>query len=211
MEKNENLQQGQWSQNVIVADADYIDQVAFNLIVNFERMLGRRIPPADLPRWAECVALDGGLRANGEEQQQTQVVLIHEKQSAQMHNFQPGKYDTELHEQAFRGPLGEFAVNAYPVEDVTTKDGFLLDVLSTMLSVPDVKRIMVIPNAEREGVYDRVRHILRQVPEGKTVTVFAMQPLPGGPFRQEILGYSLLQALGIRAEEIGCNYSALSA
>ena len=120
-----------------------------------------------------------------------------------MHNFQPGKYDTELHEQAFRGPLGEFVVNAYPVEDVTTKDGFLLDVLSTMLSVPDVKRIMVIPNAEREGVYDRVRHILRQVPEGKTVTVFAMQPLPGGPFRQEILGYSLLQALGIRAEEIG--------
>jgi len=30
-----------------------------------------------------------------------------------------------------------------------------------------------------------------------------MQPMEGGNFRQEILGYSLMQALGIRAEEIG--------
>ena len=36
-----------WSENVIVADADYIDKVAFDLTVNFERMIGRRIPPAD--------------------------------------------------------------------------------------------------------------------------------------------------------------------
>ena len=65
MEKEERKSLGQWSQNVIVADADYVDDVAFNLIVNFERMLGRRIPPADMARWAECIALDGGLRADG--------------------------------------------------------------------------------------------------------------------------------------------------
>ena len=27
------------SENIIIADADYVDSVAFNLIVNFERML----------------------------------------------------------------------------------------------------------------------------------------------------------------------------
>ena len=47
---------------MILADADYIDKVAFNLIVNFERMLGRRIPQADMARWIDCVALDGGIR-----------------------------------------------------------------------------------------------------------------------------------------------------
>ena len=41
--------------HVIIVDADYIDRVAFNLIVNFERMLERRIPQADLARWMECV------------------------------------------------------------------------------------------------------------------------------------------------------------
>ena len=52
----------QWSENVIIADGDYVDRVAFNLIVNFERMIGRRIPNADMARWLDCIALDGGLR-----------------------------------------------------------------------------------------------------------------------------------------------------
>ena len=50
----------EWSENVILADADYVDRVAFNLIVNFERMIGRRIPQADMARWLDCVALDSG-------------------------------------------------------------------------------------------------------------------------------------------------------
>ena len=36
----------------------------------------------------------------------------------------------------------------------------------------------------------------------KRITVFAMEPKPGGNFRQEILGYSLMAALGISADEI---------
>ena len=61
---------------MILVDADYVDKVAFNLIVNFERMLGRRIPQADIARWIDCVALDGGIR---EGEHETQVVLIHQK------------------------------------------------------------------------------------------------------------------------------------
>ena len=34
------------------------------------------------------------------------------------------------------------------------------------------------------------------------MTVFAMQPMAGGNFRQEILGYSLMAALGISGDEI---------
>ena len=57
-----------WTHHVILVDADYVDKVAFNLIVNFERMLGRRIPQADMARWLECVALDGGMRASQDSQ-----------------------------------------------------------------------------------------------------------------------------------------------
>jgi len=46
--------------------------------------------------------------------------------------------------------------------------------------------------------------VLRYVDDdAKRVTVFTMQPMEGGNFRQEILGYSLMSALGIRSEEIG--------
>ena len=63
-----------WSENVIIADADHIDNVAFDLIVNFERMIGRRIPPADMAKWVDCVALDGGIREGDNE---VLVILIH--------------------------------------------------------------------------------------------------------------------------------------
>ena len=46
------MNEEQWTENVILADADYADSVAFDLIVNFERMLGRRIPQADMVQWA---------------------------------------------------------------------------------------------------------------------------------------------------------------
>lgn len=189
------------NKHVIIVDADYIDHVAFNLTVNFERMLERRIPQADLARWVECIALDGGVRES-EEQQETTVVLIHEKEVERLRNFTPADYGKELNEKAFRSGLGEFVIHAVPVEDITNKTSLLLDTIDLMTDQKEVKRIMVVPNAEEGGVYDQVRHHLKSVNDDKHITVFAMQPMPGGNFRQEILGYSLMQALGIRGEEV---------
>lgn len=184
--------------NVILADGDYIDKVTFDLIVNFERMIGRRIPPADMARWVDCVALDGGLR---EGEHSTQVVIIHAKNRERLENFTPSHYADELDGKAFKDNLGEFCISALPVEDIVTAQDFFLDILDTLLEKKEVKRIMLIPNAERD--YDAVRRRLQKVDdEDKRITVFAMQPMPGGNFLQEILGYSLMSALGIRAEEI---------
>ena len=173
---NNHLQEVRWSENVILADADYIDRVAFNLIVNFERMLGRRIPQADIAR-------------------------IHQKGKLGLENFVPSAYK-ELDGKAFKDHLGEFAINAYPIEQIAGED-FFTEVLSLVTAQKEVKRVMVIPNLEEDTIYNKVREALRQVDdEEKRVTLFAMQPLTGGNYRQEILGYSLMAALGIRAEEI---------
>lgn len=184
---------------MIVADADYIDKVAFDLTVNFERMIGRRIPKADLARWIDCVALDGGVR---EGEQQTQVVLIHDKRRDSLQNFIPGNYAGELHGQAFRDHLGEFCLSAYPVEEMVSKTDFLTDVLQTVCTQDEVKRVMVIADVDQAGVLDSIRTVLRRADDEKRITVFAMAPMAGGNFRQEILGYSLMAALGIRAEEV---------
>ncbi len=189
-----------WSENVILVDADYADKVTFDLIVNFERMIGRRIPKADMARWLECVALDGGLR---EGRNETQVVLIHGKGKTQMENFTPGEYASELDGKAFNGNLGEFTLSSLPVEDdMVTAGDLFTDALGIICNSKDVKRVMVIPDAET--IYNNVRNTLHHIDtDEKRITVFAMQPMPGGNFRQEILGYSLMQALGIRADEIG--------
>lgn len=187
----------EWCENMIIADADYIDKVAFDLIVNFERMLMRRIPQADMARWIDCVALDGGVREGGNH---TQVALIHDKANSRMENFAPSVYGAELDGKAFSDNLGEFTISSIAVENMVGKDDLMCEVLAEACRRKEVKRIMVVPG---EGeAYDAVRHTLRHVDDDKRITVFAMQPMPGGNFRQEILGYSLMSALGIRAEEL---------
>jgi hypothetical protein len=189
-----------WTENVIVADADYIDRVAFNLIVNFERMLGRRIPQADMARWVECIALDGGLR---EGEHETHVVLIHDKDRTAFENFVPVRFDEELHGKAFRGNLGEFTFSAITTEGLASKESLLEDTLRLVCQQDSVKRLMVVPD---EAHYARVAQVLKQAGcDNRRTTVFAMQPMPGGPFSQEILGYSLMAALGIKSSEIHPN------
>lgn len=194
---NTTFNHQKWSENVILVDGDYIDKVAFDLIVNFERMIGRRIPQADLARWIDCVALDGGLRQGEHE---TQVVFIHGRDRNRLENFRPGHYHDDLDGKAFKDSLGEFQLSCIPVEDLVKADDLFTDALSIIANCRDVKRLMVIPNAER--AYDGVRQALRQANDEVRVTVFAMQPMAGGNFRQEILGYSLMSALGISADEI---------
>ena len=188
-----------WCENIIVVDADFVDRVAFDLIVNFERMLGRRIPQADLARWLECIALDGGLR---EGQHETSVALIHDKGKQRLQNFSPGNYEDELSAKAFSSFLGEFVINSVPVEPITTKEDMIVDVTMFVASQPNVKRIMVVPDDRTTELFDRLRRSLQQVDDEKRITLFAMQPLPGGNYRQEILGYSLMSALGIKSEEL---------
>ena len=191
------MENNRLSENIILADADYIDKVAFDLTVNFERMIGRRIPKADMPRWIDCIALDGGIRQGDNE---VQVILVHNAGKEQLDNFSPSSYKEELDGKAFKDHLGEFQLSAIRVEEMTDKEHLFCDALMHVCSQPEVKRVMAIPNAEE--YYDGVRQALRNIDDEKRVTVFAMQPMAGGNFRQEILGYSLMAALGISADEI---------
>ena len=200
-----NAQEAQnikWSENIIIVDGDYIDHVAFDLIVNFERMLNRRIPAADFSQWVVNIALDGRLKPGNHE---TQVVLLHDKKNPRLENFAPADYVKELNGQAFKDPqLGEFIINTIATDDeVAEKDNVLLDLLKTILNHEEVKRVMIVSNAEDCHLMSTLRSTLRDVDdELKHITLFAMQPLEGGYFKQQILGYSLLNAMGISASEI---------
>ena len=195
---NDIINPAQWSENVIIADADFVDKVAFVLTVNFERMLMRRVPKADIARWIDCIALDGGIR---EGENEVQVVLIHNKENTELENFTPAHYKEELDGKAFKDHLGEFSINTYPVEELVSKADFIAEAAQIACSQKEVKRVMVVPDDEE--TYAKVRHALKRIDdEGKRITLFAMQPMEGGNFRQEILGYSLMSALGINGEEI---------
>ena len=115
--------------HTLLVDADYVERVAFDLIVNFERMLGRRIPPAPLADWLDYVALDGGLLpAEGEAQtadNEIRVYFIHRPETAQLQNFTPAHFADEINGKAFADRLGEFSLSALAVEPVVDHDDLI--------------------------------------------------------------------------------------
>lgn len=185
--------------NVIIVDADYVDKVAFNLIVNFERIIGRRILPADMARWIDCVALDGGIRNDNNK---VQVILLHSKDKKKMDNFTPPSFADELDGKAFKDNLGEFLISSIPVEsNMVDMEHLFCDSLMHICDEKDVRRVMAVPDCET--YYDGVRRAARGVCDERVrLTIFAMESKLGGNFHQEILGYSLMSALGIRGDEI---------
>lgn len=184
--------------NLIIIDADFADRVAFDLIVNFERIIGRPIPNADLARWIDCLALDGGLL---EGDNHTQVAIIHSKEKTRLEYFNPGDFKDELNGKAFSDNLGEFAISTLSEEQIIGRADLFIDTMQLALHAEEVKRIIAVPDEE---YYDDLRTIIRKAGQQgeKHVTMMAMQPMAGGNFFQEILGYSLMSALGIRGEEI---------
>ena len=185
----------EWSENVILADADYVDGVAFNLTVNFERMLGRRVPPADMAQWAECVALDGGTPGGG-----IQVVLVHERSNTSLKNFEPGNYADELDGKAVQSRVGELIFNAVQTEELAPKELLMKELLQLLCEQKEVKRLMVVAD---DAMAAALRPILqRHDSDERRTTLLTMQPVQGGAFRHVLLGYSLMAALGISSREI---------
>lgn len=190
------MEQTKWNETVIVVQADYADRLAFDLTVNFERMLGRRIPKADLAQWLVCLALDGGLTPGGHT---VNVILIHGKEHARLENFSPAVYEQEIDGQAFTDPhLGEFLLNALPVEKLVDGSDYFGQVAETLLNAAEVKRIVLVPDVED---IPALRPLLSRT-EGKEVTLLSMEPMTLRGARHEIVGYSLMNALGIKGEEL---------
>lgn len=187
----------QWAESVIIADAAYIDRVAFDLTVNFERMIGRRIPPADLAKWLECVALDGGLLPGP---QSTDVVLIHDKGRTALKYFVPADFATELNGQAFSGNLGEFRLSTVSAEGFTSSENLFCDVVQMVCQSKQTNRLMLIPDEHYAQM--TMATLDKSAPADCLSTLFSMQPLPLRTAKSELLGYSLMAALGIRGDEI---------
>lgn len=186
-----------WSEHVILVQADYVDKVVFDLTVNYERMLGRRIPKADLAHWLVCAALDGGVIPGAN---QVQVVLIHSKEKKQLDNFLPASFDKELDGQSFDDPnMGTFSISSLQVENLISGSEFFAQAFETLVDAKEVKNLIVVPDLEASG-YDLLA-ILDHADGSKNVTMLTMQPQSSRHFKNEILGYSLTSALGVRGEE----------
>lgn len=185
-----------YTENVVLVDADFLDRITFDLIVNFERMIDRRIDAGDLCHWLDCVALDGGMRPGNN---QIQAIFLHSKDKEELHHMKPGNFKEELSDKAFKDNLGEFGLLSFPVEELVSAEDFYVQAFQALVEEKQVKRILAVGDMAAYG--ERLKRICVEA-EDKDITLFTMEPTPGRGFAQEILGYSLMSALRIRSEEI---------
>jgi hypothetical protein len=187
----------QWKENVLLIDADYLDGQVFQLSVQLERMLERRLPQLDLARWLDYACLDGGLRPGNNE---VQAVMVYSKEKGVMNNVRPGDLSRDIDAKAFKDNLGEFLLAACPVEDeVVTRETLMVQSAEMLLTSESVKRLIIVADMALCG--DALRKVLRDARQ-KDITLLTMQTESGFHCNQEMLSYSLLAALGVRGEEL---------
>ena len=118
-----------------------------------------------------------------------------------MQNFSPGRLNEDIDGKAFRDErLGEFLMSAIK-DEVPTGEDLFVECATALVGNEVVERIVLVPDMERSG--GALKTLLVREGRKKEVTLLAMQPEAGRGFQSEILGYSLMQALGIRGDELG--------
>lgn len=192
-----------FSENVLLIDAAFLNEVACNAKEFLGARLGRELPNIDLPAWLSYLALDAGLRGNDNE---IQILLLHHEDVRKLECCEPSGLD-DLNGKACRMPLGEFLFSCVTPAGMTSCEELYLDLMSLALDSADVKRLMLVPFHPSYG--ERVEEELNKYFNGKSEeecgrAVYFVMEKPMQPIlsRWDFIIYSLAQAFGIKSDEL---------
>ena len=184
---------------VMLVDAAYLERVGNDLKSHFAPLIGRELPKADLALLLECLALDAGVTL-GEEK--VQVIFIYDAGMKRFSFCVPADLEKELHAMAFKSRLGEFSLYAFQPSGFATREDLFLESFQLLGESKEVRRMIAIP--DENGYGNRLGDYINKVENKAAITVLGMNPpVYKGNFSFDILGFSVLQSLGIRAEELG--------
>ena len=102
---------------------------------------------------------------------------------------------------AFQSRLGEFSLYAFQTSGMARREDLFGESLQLLTESKDVRRVMLVPD---EGEYGSVvAELAEKMKDKESVTVFGVNPpVHECSYRFEMLGFAVLQSLGIRAEEL---------
>lgn len=186
----------QFQKQMIVIDADYLENVASNLTSFLQEKLERPIPSADLAEWLVCCAIDADVEGG---ENTFQVVIVHSAALSSFAHFLPGIFSADLDGKAFFDPqMGEFLVGTVCDENVNTGTPLFVQSVEALLAEQHVETLILVCDIQR---YDEFLHSPLEK-SAKSITLLTMLPDKRLAVHQEVLGYSLLHAMGIHPDEL---------
>lgn len=190
-------QKAQLDETVMLIDASFLNFVINDIKKAFEGMLNRPLKTVDLSELMTYLALDAGV---GEGENRIQILLIYDRDTKKFVNCQPSDLDKELNDTAFKNQFGEFCFNSFQPEDMATLEQLYLESLKVVGEAKSVKKLILVSNNEEYG-----EKMMTELPEREDLEIvqFRMNE-PGGQIsvHWELLIYPVMQALGIRGDEL---------
>ncbi|MDD4055924.1 MAG: hypothetical protein PHG42_09090 [Bacteroides sp.] len=183
-----------------------IDTVFYNFLVtdiknHFEKQLNRTLEVIDLPSLTTYLSLDMGLCAGDNT---VQLLWLYTKQISDLQFTKPSSLKSDLDGKAFQNEVGEFLMASVSTEDLVPIGELYVEVLQMALESENVKKIALI--ADYSSYKDMLNEVLSDNEEKlkeKEVVFFNMGEVQKMEnVRKEILAYPLMQALGIKADDL---------
>lgn len=183
-----------------------IDTVFYNFLVtdiknHFEKQLNRTLEVIDLPTLTTYLSLDMGLCAGDNT---VQLLWLYTKQISDLQFTKPSSLKSDLDGKAFQNEVGEFLMASVSTEDLVPIGELYVEVLQMALESENVKKIALI--ADYSSYKDMLNKVLSDNEEKlkeKEVIFFNMGEVQKMEnVRKEILAYPLMQALGIKADDL---------
>lgn len=188
----------EFAPNVMLIDASYLDRVGRDMAEHFSPIVNRQLPKADLASLLECLALDAGVVLG---ENAVQVIFIYDSAEPRMSFCTPSDLEKELNNVAFKSQLGEFSIYSFQPSDMATCEDLFNEALMLAGESKDVKRLIAV--ADEDSYQKKTDATLNKIKGKDGITLFGMNPPLGeAAYSFEMLGFAILQALGVKADEL---------
>ena len=185
------------SETVVLIDAAFLNFVTTDMKGYFEKTLQRSLQEIDLSMLTTYLTLDAGIT---EGKNEVQFLFVYDKDSSHLVHCHPSDLEKELNGVAFQSPYGEYSFASVPSEGMVSREELFLDLLAIVSDSADVKRMIVVSFNEEYG--KKVTDALHEV-KGKEIIQFRMnEPEASVEYKWDMLAFPVMQALGIRADEL---------
>lgn len=182
---------------VMLLDAVMLNNTVIDFNKNFEKILQRPLPAMDVAQFVVNLALDSGVTTHRHD---IQVIWVYDDSIHRLRHCTPSVLESELNGVAFQDPLGEFSFASLSPNGITTRESLFLDMLTIIGDSDEVQQIIVVPS--ESDIRESAIATLCQI-KNKKITLFSMEkPEKETGFAWQMLAYPIMQALGIKGEEL---------
>lgn len=185
------------SETVMLIDVAFLNFVVTDLKKYFEHILSRQLEKIDTSMLATFLALDAGIK---EGENEVQFLFVYDNDSSKLAFCKLSDLKVQLNGVAFSSQFGEFIFAGVPCEDMVSREDLFLDLLGLVLDSADVKKLVVISSNEEYG--DKVTDVLNKAKEKEIIQFRMAEPEEKVGYRWEMLAFPLMQALGIKGDEL---------